>query len=125
MDIDIRKTQKYYHSISADDLCDCNYCKNYYSQIKSAYPLVAGYLASMGIDIEKPFELSPLEIDEKGFLEYCDCQYIVFGSCKAAYSHKIGNIEFRLTTLHPDTGMKDKYFVLEFDPIFLKWNIAE
>ncbi len=68
MNIEVKKTQKYYTSISADDLCSCNYCKNYYSQIKSAYPLVTDYLASMGVDIEKPFEISPLEVDENGIL---------------------------------------------------------
>ena len=125
MNVDVKKTQKYYNSISLNDLCDCNYCKNYYSQIKSAYPLVADYLASMGVDIEKPFETSPLEIDKNGILEYCTCQYIVFGNCETTYSHKIGNVEFHLATSYRSTGIKDEFFVLEFYPIQLKWIISE
>ncbi|HBF7557054.1 TPA: hypothetical protein KOX55_000395 [Clostridioides difficile] len=125
MSVDVKKTQKYYNSIADNNLCDCNYCKNYYSQIKSAYPLVADYLASMGVDIEKPFEISPLEIDENGILEYCACQYIVFGNCQISYSHKIGNIEFRVATSYPNTGIKEEHFVIEFYPIRLKWIIFE
>jgi hypothetical protein len=43
--VNIEKTQKYYHSIKPESLCDCNYCKNYYEQIKADYPAVASYLS--------------------------------------------------------------------------------
>ena len=125
MNIDIKKTKEYYNSISVNDLCDCNYCKNYYAQIKSIYPLVSDYLASMGVDIEKPFETSPLEIDENGILEYCACQYIVFGNCQTTFSHQIGNVEFHLATSYPSIDINDEFFVLEFYPVRLKWIISE
>ncbi len=48
MEIDIKKTQKYYSQITTHVLCNCNYCKNYYLQVRAAYPLVTEYLASMG-----------------------------------------------------------------------------
>ena len=63
MAINVEQTKKYYKDIKQEDLCDCNYCKNYYLQVKDAYPKVAEFLDSIGIDIEKPFETSPLAWD--------------------------------------------------------------
>ena len=125
MDIDVKKTWKYYKSIATDDLCACNYCKNYYLQVRSAYPLVADYLASIGVDIQKPFETSPLEPDMNGILEYCACQYVVFGNCQGFHAHKMGNVELRIATSFPSTGIEDEHFVLELYPIRLKWIVCE
>jgi hypothetical protein len=120
MNVDIEKTQAYYRSIGQEALCDCNYCKNYYIQIKEDYPVIAAYLASFGVDIEKPFEISPIEPDADGVLEYCACQYIVFGSCPDTYRHKIGDVEFCVAAAYPSTGIRGEHFVLEFAPIRLK-----
>ena len=76
---------------------------------------------SFGIDIEKPFETSPLEPDENGLLEYCCCQYIVFGDCEPEYHHRIDNVEFRVAKSYPRTGIEQAHFVLEFFPIKLKY----
>jgi hypothetical protein len=120
MSANMEKTQKYYHLIERNSLCGCNYCENYYTQIKTEYPAVEAYLASFGVDIAKPFEISPLEPDENGMLEYCACQYIVFGSCSDTYSHRIGDVEFRVASSYPSTGIEEEHFVLEFSPIRLK-----
>jgi hypothetical protein len=120
MNVDMEKTRKYYDSIGQESLCDCNYCKNYYMQIKVDYPEVDLYLSSFGVDIEKPFETSPIEWEENGLLEYDFCQYIVFGSCPDTYSHRIGDVEFRVATDHPSTEIEEEHFVLEFSPICLK-----
>jgi len=82
--------------------------------------MIASYLAALGVDIEKPFETSPLEPDGNGILEYCACQYIVFGSCPSTYSHKTGDVEFHAASSYPSTGIEEEHFVLEFSPIFLK-----
>ena len=58
--LDIEKTKAYYAQISERDLCICKYYPNYVHEIRAAYPKVAKYLASSGIDIEKPFETIPL-----------------------------------------------------------------
>lgn len=121
MNVNVPQTKEFYHSITETSLCDCSYCRSYRLQIKSAFPKVAEYLDSLGIDIEKPFETSPLEPDENGMLEYCCCQYIAFGTCEPNYHHKIGNIEFRMATSYPRTGIEQKHFVLEFYPIKLKY----
>lgn len=120
MAINVIKTRKFYHTISDASLCDCYYCCNYRAQVKSALPNVATYLDTLGIDIEKPFELSPLEPDKNNILKYCCCQYIVFGDCDYAYHHKIDDVKIRIATAYPNTGIKEKHFVLELFPIKLK-----
>lgn len=122
MDVDIIRTQEFYRSITAEDLCDCGYCKNYYRQIKGAYPEVSAYLAALGADIEKPVETSPLEPDDAGMLEYCACQYIISGDCPEDFQHSIGSIKFRVTTSHPRLHLDGAYFVLEFFPVRLPWQ---
>lgn len=120
MNVNITKTKEYYNSIGDSELCDCDYCRNYRLQVKVAFPDVTVYLDSLGIDIEKPFETSPLEPDANGMLEYCCCQYIVFGNCESEYHHKIDSVKFRVATSYPSTGVEQEYFVIEFFPIRLK-----
>ena len=121
MDVDVSATRDYYNSITDSALCNCGYCRNYRLQIKSVLPEVATYLEALGIDIEKPFETSPLEPDENGTLEYCSCQYIVFGSCDPEYRHRIGDVEIRIATSYPSTGIEQEHFVLELFPVQLKF----
>ncbi len=102
-------------------MCNCNYCRNYRLQIKSAYPKVAEYLGVLGIDIEKPLETSPLEPDENGMLEYCCCQYIAFGKCNPKYHDRVGDVEFRIAVSYPSTGIEQEHFVIELFPIKLQY----
>ncbi len=121
MNVDIVKTKDYYSSIDETSLCDCAYCRNYRLQVKKAFPKAAECLFSFGIDIEKPFEVSPLEPDENGMLEYCACQYIAFGNCNPEYHHAVGDVEFRVATSYPSTGIEQEHFVIELFPIKLKY----
>lgn len=120
MNVDIAKTKEYYAAIADSELCDCSYCHNYRLQIKSAYREVAEYFTTLGVDIQKPFETSPLEPDENGMLEYCCCQYIVLGNCEPEYHHRIGDVEFRVATSYPGTGIEQEHFVIEFSPVRLR-----
>ena len=121
MNVNITKNRMYYASVAESSLCDCAYCRNYRSQIRSSYPQVASYLESLGIDIEKPYETSPLDPDDTGMLEYCCCQYVVFGSCEPEYRHKIHDVTFRIATSYPRTNIHEEHFVLEFFPIKLRF----
>ena len=121
MNVDIVKTKAYYNSISETSLCDCAYCRNYRLQVKEVFPKVAECLCSFGIDIEKPFETSPLEPDENGMLEYCGCQYVAFGKCNPEYHHTVDDVEFRIATSYPSTGIEQEHFVIELFPIKLKY----
>lgn len=73
------KTENYYRELNKDSLCSCDYCRNYYKEVKAAYPELSDHLAGMGVDIEKPFETMPLEPYE-GNIEYIAVQYIVIGN---------------------------------------------
>ncbi len=38
MDANIERNRVYYSQLSSNALCDRAYCRNYYSQVKAAYP---------------------------------------------------------------------------------------
>lgn len=122
--VNIEKTKKYYDSLEQESLCNCNYCKNYYLQVREKYPKVSSYLDSLGVDIWKPFEISSLEPDENNILEYCVCQYIVFGCCSDTYIYKIDDVDFRIAQSYSDTGIKEEHFVIEFYPIKLEMLLS-
>lgn len=121
MNVNMAETRAYYVSMASNSLCDCSYCVNYRSQVRSSYPGVASYLDLLGIEIEKAFETSPLEPDENGMLEYCCCQYIVIGRCDAGYHYEIDGVEIRLATSYPRTEIEQEYFVIELFPIRLMY----
>ena len=122
MTADVTATRAYYASLSPASLCDCGYCKNYRQQIRATYPQAAAYLDALGVDIEKPFETSPLEPDPEGFLDYCGGQYIVFGTCQPDERTLLSGLAFRPAPSHPRTGIQAPHFVLEFFPIKLKFT---
>ena len=86
---------------------------------------MARYLDSLGVDIEKPFETSPLEPDEKGDLEYCVCQYVVLGTCPEDFTHRIGDVSFGRSDCHPDPKVEEEHFVLDLYPIHLPFEETE
>ncbi|WP_320611691.1 hypothetical protein [Evtepia sp.] len=116
---DMEKTRAYYSDLAPETICDCAYCRNYCARVKAAYPEVALYLESLGADIEKPFETSPLEPDENGHLEYCACQYVVFGSCPEDFAHQLGDVTVGPSHCHPSTKIDEPHFVLTLSPIKL------
>lgn len=122
---DIEKTRAYYRALGPENICDCAYCRNYCAKVKAAYPEVARYLDSLGVDIEKPFETSPLEPDEKGNLEYCVCQYVVLGTCSEDFTHRIGDVSFGHSGRHPDPKVEEEHFVLDLYPIHLPFEETE
>lgn len=119
--MNIKETQEYYKQFRADALCSCAYCRNYVRQIRQAYPALAEYLRGMGVDIEKPFETLPLVPDQEGYLEYIGAQYIVFGENKGFEKKMIDLVHVDLTDWHPSTRIEEPHFVIEIQPIRLKW----
>lgn len=121
--MNIEKTREYYSYLTNDDLCQCDYCKNYVKEIKAAYPEAARYLDNIGIDIEKPFETMPLEPDENENIKYICGQYVVIGSSEGFQPHSVGDIGIDIAIGHPSTNISDEHFVIEIFNILLKWNI--
>lgn len=118
------KTREFYRHLKNDDLCQCDYCKNYIREIRAAYPEVAEYLKKMGVDIEKPFETMPLEPDENdNIIEYICGQYVVMGSIENFQACRVNGVGVDIAINHPSTGISDEHFVIEIYPVFLKWII--
>lgn len=121
----VEKTRAYYRNLDPEDICSCDYCRNYCAKIKAAYPEVAIYLDSLGVDIEKPFEILLPEPIEDGYLEYSVCQYIVFGACSENFTHRIGDVTFDRSDCHPNTKLDEAHFVLDCYPIRLPFEEPE
>lgn len=119
--MDVKKTSEYYESLQDNDVCQCGYCQNYVREIKAAYSKVSGYLSTMGVDIEKPFETDPLE-PENGYLEYISVQYIVMGNRDGFQKTIIDEVNIDLAQSHPSAAIEEEHFVIEIFPIRLKWS---
>ena len=81
---------------------------------------MARYLDSLGVDMEKPFEILLPEPMEGGYLGYLICQYIVFGSCPEDVTHRIGDATFGRSDGHPGMKIDEEHFVLDCYPVRLK-----
>lgn len=121
----IKETKQYYDSLTAEDLCNCAYCRNYISEIRNAYPKVAEYLLALGVDIEKPFETIPLEPDETGGIEYLSSQYIVIGNTDGFIKTVIDTVTVDITDSHPLTNIDKPHFVIEIYPVRLKRTVQK
>lgn len=122
--IDIAKTKDYYEKIPANELCDCAYCVNFRKHIRAVYPALTAYLDSLGVDIEKPLETTPLEPDKNHTLLYACVEYPVIGTCESDFETKIGDTEIRVGTSYPtpDPEPGDAYFVLDCFSINLPFS---
>ena len=101
--MDIERTKQFYRELKQSDLCGCAYCRNYVKEAAKAYPAVTAYLQTLGVDIAKPFETMPLELDEDGRMLYIGPQYLVFGAeagfAAATYQRGIPFVQVPTTLL--------------------------
>ena len=101
--MDIERTKRFYRDLKRSNLCDCAYCRNYVNEVAKAYPAVTAYLQTLGVDIAKPFETMPLELDEDGRMPYIGPQYLVFGAeagfAAATYQRGIPFVQVPTTLL--------------------------
>lgn len=123
--LSIKETKQYYDSLTAEDLCNCAYCRNYIREIRNAYPKVAEYLLALGVDIEKPFETIPLEPDETGGIEYLSSQYIVIGNTDGFIKTVIDTVTVDITDSHPLTNIDKPHFVIGIYPVRLKRTVQK
>ena len=123
--VDTEATKSYYQQLSDTDICDCAYCRNYIREIRLAYPQLSDYLHKLGIEIEKPFELMPLEEDAEGYIDYIGEQYIVMGDKVGFTDTAINDVQITIADSHPATNIEDAHFVIEISPIRLRWKRNE
>ncbi|MCR5602622.1 MAG: hypothetical protein K6G27_02835 [Lachnospiraceae bacterium] len=117
--IDIQRTRDYYKQLSFDDLCQCDYCKNYVKEVKAAYPRLAKFLDSLGIDIEKPFETSYSD-PETGRLEYFQVMYVAFGNPDGWINTEVDGVKVYITRSGPANNIKEDHFVIALSSVILK-----
>ena len=126
--MDVERTERFYRELKQSDVCDCAYCRNYVKEVKKAYPAATAYLQTLGVDIAKPLETMPLELDENGRMPYIGPQYLVFGEkdgFAAATVKDVNDVEVRLAQSHPGDDIREPHFVIEIFPIFLPWTVEE
>ncbi|MBQ6292776.1 MAG: hypothetical protein IJK77_02725 [Lachnospiraceae bacterium] len=75
---DVEKTREYYKS---NEVCDCAYCLQFRHTVRNLYPELAAYLARFGIDIARPDETGPVDLEES--ILYYFVGYTVCGSGSA------------------------------------------
>ena len=121
--MNIERTKQFYRDLRQSDLCGCAYCRNYVKEVAKAYPIVTAYLETLGVDIAKPFETMPLELDETGRMPYVGPQYLVFGEEEGFAAATVKDVNVRIAQSHPCDDIQEPHFVIEIEPIYLPWTM--
>lgn len=121
-EVDIEKTIHYYQNRS---LCECEFCKNYYAQIKGKFPELEAFLSEFGVDITRPDETFPVE--ENGTVDYISVDYTVCGKIKVMGQYELDIYDERFLSIVvtdgfvSPNGQKGEYFTLTVFNIELPW----
>ena len=118
--MDIEKTKEYYAKIKRENICKCVYCQNLMDEIKQAYPDVAEYLLSIGVNIERPFEVFLPSDPVDGYMDYPLVQYLVVGDPCDFKGTKIGDIIIDLSTSHPASTYVGEHFIIDAGVFHIK-----
>ena len=113
--MDIERTKQYYAKLTEEDLCRCDYCRTYVREIRKALPRLAAYLERLGVNIEKPFEVLPLD-ETAEYMEYLAVQYVVIGSAEGFEENTLEGMDILITDSHPMTDIGEAHFVIEIVP---------
>ena len=99
--MNIDENKKYYDNIAREHLCQCVYCQNFLDEIKTTYPDVSEYLMTLGVDIEKPFEVFLPSDPTNGIMDYDGVQYLIAGDRDGFNETSIGDILLYITDSFP------------------------
>lgn len=113
MKVDLAKTKAYYQALKEESLCNCEPCKQYYLNARAFLPDLALWLDDNGVQIEKPFEVMSIALDESNEVCYLSIQYVLFGVCPKDFSFSHGDFEIQLANSHPSTEISEAHFVIE------------
>ena len=69
----------------------------------------------LGVDIEKPFEVLPLD-ETAEYMEYLAVQYVVIGSAEGFQENTLEGMDVSVTDSHPMTNIEEDHFVIEIVP---------
>ena len=119
--MDKERTKAYYAALPPDELCGCEYCRNFAAHVAEAYPAVAAFLEGLGVSIEKTFESFPIDPGAERMITYLDVQYVVMGSPDGFEPTEISGVTIGFADSHPPTDLDEEHFVIEASPFELKW----
>ena len=118
---DPEKTREYYKS---NEVCDCADCLLFRRTVRDLYPDLAEYLARFGIDIARPDETGPVDLEES--ILYYFVGYTVCGSAPEGADEEISiAADGKTLKLTLGTGFefpnnqKEEYFSLTVYDLYL------
>lgn len=121
--VDVDKTMDYYKTHL---LCECDYCENFYAQIKGKFPKLESFLTDFGVDIAKPDELTSVELGDT--IQYISVDYTVCGKVVTMGQYEIDIQDNQFLSLVVTEGfaspnkLTGDYFTISVNNVFeLPW----
>ena len=123
--VDVEKTKAYYSAFREEDLCDCEGCRYYRAHVRQAFPIIADYFDSLGMDIEKPFSVSYVEMEKESKMLYMACCYVAFGDCGLDFRQMIDGAVLTRAGACPDSGVEDAHIELAIETLTMPYHKEE
>ena len=123
--VDIEKTKAYYSALREEELCDCEGCQYYGAHVRHAFPIIADYFDSLGMDIAKPFHVSYVELKKENKMLYIACCYVAFGDCGLDFSQTIDGMVLTRAGACPDSGVEEPHIELEIEELTMRYSKEE
>lgn len=123
--VDIEKTKAYYSALREEELCDCEGCQYYRAHVRHAFPIIADYFDSLGMDIAKPFHVSCVELKKENKMLYIACCYVAFGDCGLDFSQTIDGMVLTRAGACPDSGVEEPHIELEIEELTMRYSKEE
>ena len=123
--VDIEKTKAYYSALREEDLCDCEDCRYYRAHVRQAFPKIADYFDSLGMDIAKPFHVSYVELEKENKILYMACCYVAFGYSGLDFSQTIDGMVLTRAGACPDSGVEEPHIELEIEELTMCYSKEE
>ena len=122
-DVDIDATMDYSSELYTEH-CECGYCRNYYSAVRTSYPGLESVLLKFGINIESPVDFLPVEPT------LCIVSYAVCGIICKKGSGRILFDGFDISIqesaqLDYSLSCQQPYFVITTSMLDLPWLLDE
>lgn len=123
-EVDIEENLNYYKTHS---LCECDYCQNYYSQIKGKFPKLEKFLSEFGVEISNPDEIMSIELNDS--IEYLNVDYTICGKIITMGKYEIDIYDNLFLSVVVTDGyaspnsQKGDYFTLSIYNIKLPWGL--
>lgn len=125
-DVNVAGTEEYYRTHT---LCSCAMCRNFYAQVREAFPLLDEFLSEFGADIERPDELGWTESGDE--INYLFAAYTVSGEILEYGKYEIdlhdrgGFVSITIDSGYVPNEQADKYFTVTVYGIRLLWVLEE